>query len=230
MLFRSQEDCKLALERYLPALESRIFLQGMGSVRDKVERVVRVAGHLAQHLCPADADAVERAATLSKCDLATRMVFEFPELQGEVGGEYARRAGETARVATAIGQHYQPRFAGDAIPDGPIGACVALADKLDTLAACFALDLVPTASQDPYALRRMALGVLRILGEGGYGLSLGHALELALRTVLPPARYDAEGAALRDKLVGFCRGRLESLLEAEFAPDLVAAEIGRAHV
>jgi glycyl-tRNA synthetase beta chain len=221
--FFVQEDCKQPLASYLPALSSRIFLAGMGTVRDKVERVVRIAGHLAEHLCPQSADAVERAATLSKCDLATRMVFEFPELQGEVGGEYARRADEPAAVVAAIAQHYQPRFAGDAIPEGSVGACVAMADKLDTIAACFALDLVPTASQDPYALRRLALGVLRILGEGGYPLSLGHVVDLAVRTVLPPARYDAEGAALRDRIVAFCRGRLESLLEADFAPDLVAA-------
>ncbi|HGP7483213.1 TPA: glycine--tRNA ligase subunit beta, partial [Neisseria gonorrhoeae] len=111
----------------------------------------------------ADAAAAERAARLAKADLVTEMVGEFPELQGTMGKYYARLDGETEEIAEAIEQHYQPRFAGDKLPESKIAAAVALADKLETLVGIWGIGLIPTGDKDPYALRRAALGILRML-------------------------------------------------------------------
>jgi glycyl-tRNA synthetase beta chain len=222
--FFVQEDCKQALESYLPRLGDRIYLQGLGSLGDRVVRVTALAGAIARHLCPGDVAQVERAALLAKCDLATRMVFEFPELQGFVGADYARRAGEDPVVIQAIAEHYQPRFAGDAVPGNAAGTCVALADKIDAVVGCFALGLIPTGTQDPYALRRQALGILRILDEGKHDLPLSTLTTLALDALRPAlGERPVATETLREDVLKFFRGRMTSLHQAEFPVDLVEA-------
>lgn len=222
--FFVQEDCKQALESYLPRLADRIYLQGLGSLGDRVVRVTALAGAIARHLCPQDVARVERAALLAKCDLATRMVFEFPELQGFVGADYARRAGEDPVVVQAIAEHYQPRFAGDTVPGNAAGTCVALADKIDAVVGCFALGLIPSGTQDPYALRRQALGILRILDEGKHALALSTLTTLAIEALQPAlGERPVVAETLREDVLKFFRGRLTSLHQVDFPVDLVEA-------
>jgi len=209
-LFFWRQDLRQPLEQYGERLASVTFQKDLGSIADKVARVRSLAGRIAG-LLGADVAAAERAATLAKCDLVTRMVFEFPELQGLMGGYYATAGGESAEVAQAVAQHYRPTQAGAAIPEGAAGRAVALADKLDSLAGIFAIGQKPTASKDPYALRRAALGVLRICIEGGLDLDL-RAVLLAALEAQPTGKRDA--ATLEDlwtfvvdRLRGYCVDR-----------------------
>ncbi|WP_084395869.1 glycine--tRNA ligase subunit beta [Henriciella aquimarina] len=157
-------DRKTPLEEMATKLSSIDFKKELGTIADKVERVAALARELAPNV-GADPDLAERAARLAKADLVSGMVGEFPELQGVMGGYYAREQGETEAVATAIGEHYKPVGPSDAVPSEPVAIAVALADKLDTLVGFWAIDEKPTGSKDPFALRRAALGVVRIILE-----------------------------------------------------------------
>jgi glycyl-tRNA synthetase beta chain len=159
-----QTDQRRKLIDRLDDLAKVTFQAKLGSYKDKTERVVEIALVLATHT-GADADAVRRAATLAKCDLTTDMVKEFTELQGIVGGLYAKAQGETETVATAIYDQYKPVSMEDTIPRTLEGQIVSIADKLDTLRECFRVGLVPTGSKDPFALRRAAQGIVKILFE-----------------------------------------------------------------
>ncbi|MDI7774240.1 glycine--tRNA ligase subunit beta [Asticcacaulis sp. EMRT-3] len=158
-------------DQWLTKLEGSTFHVKLGTMKQRVERIVALAAHLAP-LVGADADRVAQAARLAKADLASYMVGEFPELQGVMGGYYADAAGLDAEVADAIRQHYKPQGPTDTLPQGKVGAVVALADKLDTLVGFFAIGEKPTGSKDPYALRRSALGILRILRDQNVKLEL----------------------------------------------------------
>ena len=171
-------DRKERLEARLPRLAEVVYHHRLGSQLQRVERLQKLAGEIAGML-GADQAAAERAGLLAKADLVTGMVGEFPELQGIMGRYYARHDGEKAAVADAIEQHYWPRFANDRLPEGNVAAAVALADKLDTLVGIFGIGLQPTGDKDPYALRRAAVGVLRILSEGGLPLELPQLLQIA---------------------------------------------------
>jgi glycyl-tRNA synthetase beta chain len=162
--FYFAQDQKERLGDRVDRLKGVVFQERLGTVYEKVERVVALAGSLAPAF-GVDRAAAERAARLCKADLTTGMVREFPELQGIMGREYARRQHESDAVAQAIGDHYRPRFAGDAIPASPLAQLIAVADKVDSIVRCFGAGLVPTGSQDPYALRRQALGIVQILRE-----------------------------------------------------------------
>ncbi|MBM4226466.1 MAG: glycine--tRNA ligase subunit beta [Gammaproteobacteria bacterium] len=180
--FFYDKDRKTPLAARCAQLASIVFERRLGSLKDKSDRVM----HLAMDMAPAfGADPAEaaRVAQLSRCDLVTEMVGEFPELQGTMGRYYALHDGEPAGVAEAIGQFYQPRFAGDAIPASPLGRAVACADRLDTLVGIFSVGGAPTGDRDPYALRRAALGVLRLCIEGDASLDLQQALSVAAATV-----------------------------------------------
>ena len=189
-------DRERRLESRLEELEGVIFQQGLGTLRAKSRRVAALAGRVARAMC-GSGEAVahaERAGLLSKCDLVTEMVGEFPELQGVMGREYARRDGEPAAVADAIGELYMPRFADDGIPATAAGRAVAIADKLDTIAGCVSLGQIPTGDRDPFALRRAALGALRIMIEGELDLDLGEMIDAAFECYAEQAR-EAPGAA-----------------------------------
>jgi glycyl-tRNA synthetase beta chain len=190
-----QTDQKCRLADYLPKLERISYESRLGSYRDKVERVRAIArwlteqwfnsGILRAHVAEAD-----RAAELAKCDLATEMVREFTELQGIVGGLYARAQGEPDDVADAIYDHYRPVGLDDPIPRNLTGCAVAMADKLDSVVGCFAVGLVPTGSSDPYALRRAALGIVKIIIEKKLPVSLSMAVGASTKALLthPPKR------------------------------------------
>jgi glycyl-tRNA synthetase beta chain len=184
-----QADQKCRLADYLPKLERVTYESRLGSYRDKVERIRTIArwfteqwfnlGMTQAHVAEAD-----RAAELAKCDLATEMVREFTELQGVVGGLYARAQGESDEIADAVYDHYRPVALEDAIPRNLTGCAIALADKLDSVVGCFALGLVPTGSSDPYALRRAALGIVKIILEKKLPVSLSLAVGAAAKTLL----------------------------------------------
>ncbi|HEY0975377.1 MAG TPA: glycine--tRNA ligase subunit beta [Solimonas sp.] len=178
-LFFWQQDLKQPLSAYAEKLGSVTFQKDLGSIGDKVARLRLLANRIADTLS-ADAAAAERAAALCKADLVTKMVYEFPELQGLMGGYYAAKSGEAPAIATAIREHYLPTQQGTAVPSTREGQIVALADKLDTLAGIFAIGQKPTASKDPFALRRAALGVLRICLEAALPLDLQTLISTAL--------------------------------------------------
>ena len=174
------QDRAIPLADRLPALNDIIFQSRLGSLADKVARLEVLAGDLAGRIPGADAGAARKAARLCKADLVTGMVYEFPELQGVMGAHYARAQGETEDVARAIGEHYAPQGPSDACPTAPLSVAVSLADKLDTLVGFFAIGETPTGSRDPFALRRAALGVIRVILENGLRVNLVPLFEVAL--------------------------------------------------
>ncbi len=192
------QDRKQPLAASLPGLDAVTFQVKLGSIGDKVRRVVTLAGEIAL-LIDADRAKAERAASLAKCDLLSSMVGEFPELQGIMGRYYAAADGEAAEVATAIDEHYLPRGAGGALPGTGAGVAVALADKLDTLAGIFAIGQKPSGTKDPFGLRRAAIGCLRILVEKRIDLDLR---ALVTRTcALQPVQNPAAPGEVWDYMV-----------------------------
>jgi glycyl-tRNA synthetase beta chain len=224
--FFLRRDQARPLHERVPDLARVVFMTGLGTLRDKVERVERLAETVAGWLFPDAVALARRAAHLCKADLTTEMVGEFPELQGVMGREYARHDGEDEAVAVALAEHYQPRGATDAPPLTPAGICVALADRADTLAGCFALGLVPSGTADPYGLRRAALGILRTALEHGLVFSLRALLEAALEGVAKVVA-GVDGAATAAALEDFVGRRLKGLLLAGegggTTPDVVDA-------
>ncbi|MBI2799967.1 MAG: glycine--tRNA ligase subunit beta [Gammaproteobacteria bacterium] len=183
--FFYDKDRKIPLADRRDALGAIVFERRLGSLRDKSDRVAALAARFASDFM-ASADDATRAARLSRCDLVSEMVGEFPELQGTMGRYYALASGENAEVAHAVGAFYRPRFAGDAIPSTAVARCVALADRVDTLVGIFGIGGAPTGDKDPYALRRAALGVLRICIEGDVALDLLSALIIAAEQFTVP--------------------------------------------
>ncbi|MCW3489350.1 glycine--tRNA ligase subunit beta [Dethiobacter alkaliphilus] len=180
--FFFEEDRKKPLADFVAMLDDIVFMEPLGTMRKKTERLKRLAEELAAEAGydQSTREAASRGAYLSKADLMTHMVYEFPELQGTMGMHYARLSGESEDVSRAVEEHYAPRFAGDSPAKSAAGAMVAIADKMDTLAACFGLGLIPSGSQDPYALRRSALGVVATMLEHQLTMSLNRLCALAL--------------------------------------------------
>jgi glycyl-tRNA synthetase beta chain len=197
-------DRKKPLADRIDGLQAVVYQQGLGSLFDKSERVGRLASSLASAL-GADAREVARAAALAKTDLLTGMVGEFPELQGTMGRYYATADGEPDAVARAIGEHYQPRFAGDELPASVGGQILAVADKLDTITGIFSIDKKPSGNRDPFGLRRAALGIVRILIECGLDADL-KALIAAAVEAQPQGKFDR--AELEAGVYGFITERL----------------------
>lgn len=202
------QDRKVRLESRLPALGKMVFHAELGTLEAKVQRMVALVGTLATYVPGARVADAERAALLAKCDLVTGMVGEFPELQGLMGAYYARHQGEDEAVIAAIGEHYSPKGPDDACPAAPASVLVALADRLDTLAGFFAVDIKPTGSKDPFALRRAALGVIRLILENRLRLPLATAIDAALAGYGTQLPTTPPGAVRRD-LLGFIADRLE---------------------
>ncbi|MEY2895774.1 MAG: glycine--tRNA ligase beta subunit, partial [Pseudomonadota bacterium] len=204
--FFYDQDRRQTLESRIPGLAHVVYHNRLGSQLERVERVVGIAVAIGRGL-GADETHVERAARLAKADLRTLMVGEFPELQGVMGEYYAHHDGEAGDVALAIREHYQPRFAGDALPASRVSLAVALADKLETLAGLFGIGQVPTGDKDPYALRRHALGVLRMLIERDLPLDLPELIDAAF-SAFPRGHGHAQADVnmfLVDRLVGYLR-------------------------
>lgn len=173
-------DRKQRLEDNLPRLETVLFQKQLGTLRDKTERLEVLSGWIAGKI-GADVNHATRAGLLAKCDLMTNMVFEFTDTQGVMGMHYARHDGEAEDVALALKEQYQPRFSGDSLPSTDVSAALALAEKMDTLAGIFGIGQFPKGDKDPFALRRAALGVLRIIVEKGYQLDLVEMTQEAAR-------------------------------------------------
>ena len=226
-------DRVVPLEDYLPRLEKVTFQEDLGSVRDKVERICKIVGFITDQLQVAEAERanIQRAALLSKADLVTQMVGEFPELQGVMGQKYALTSGESAAVATAIFEHYLPRGASDRLPASLAGQVVGLADRLDTLVGIFGLGMLPTGSSDPFALRRAANAVVSIIWAANLSLNLHQLLEQITTDfathLLAPRRGD-ETSPLLQQLKDFFLQRIRTLLQEdrEIDYDLVNAVLG----
>ncbi|HHY08798.1 MAG TPA: glycine--tRNA ligase subunit beta [Corynebacteriales bacterium] len=178
--FFYDEDCRTSLDENVEKLKWVVFQDGLGTMYQKVLRIERLSGLLAEKLgYTPKLDSISRTARLAKADLVSQMVYEFPELQGIMGEKYALLAGESEGVAKGIGEHYKPRFADDSLPTTVEGTVVGIADKLDTLVGYFALGRIPTGSQDPFALRRQAQGIVQMLVGGDYSISLREMISLA---------------------------------------------------
>ncbi len=206
--FFFDQDRKKPLAERVAGLHKVVYHNKLGSQGQRMERVRQVALEIGQILGGAALAAeVGTAATLAKADLLTDMVGEFPELQGTMGGYYARHDGHSEQIACAIEDHYRPRFAGDALPRHPAGLAVALADKLETLAGLFGIGQVPTGDKDPFALRRHALGVIRMLIERDLPLDIGSLVRMAFLAFTPEhGQMQAEVAHfLYERLTGYLR-------------------------
>ncbi len=203
------QDRKIRLEDRVPALDQIVFHAKLGSLGAKVQRIQALAVDLSENIPGADRDRVRSAATLAKADLVTGMVGEFPELQGTMGRYYALAEGEAEDVAAAVAEHYSPAGPADDCPSAPTSIAVALADKIDTLVGFWAIDEKPTGSKDPYALRRAALGVIRIVLE--------NRLRLPLRKTFAAAGglLDVDDASIYDDLMAFIADRLKVHLRDE---------------
>mgnify|MGYP004513874057 FL=1 len=208
--FFFDEDRKQSLADRLEKLKTVSFQEGLGNMNDKSNRLVQAADMLAMAInAKVDKEKLERAALLCKCDLVTGMVIEFTELQGVMGREYAKLDGEAPEVALGIYEHYLPRFAGDELPKTDIGRLVGIADKLDNICATFSRGLAPTGSQDPYALRRQALGIINILLDANYHVSMYKVIAGSLYLLNIPAE---ETKKLVPQIAEFLKQRLRNLM------------------
>jgi glycyl-tRNA synthetase beta chain len=197
-----EQDLKVPLEEQAAKLDGIVFHEKLGTVADKVERVAKLTRWLAETgVVEADPDQVERAARLSKADLVSGMVGEFPELQGVIGGYLAEAQGEPKPVADAIRDHYKPAGQGDQVPTEPVSVALALADKLDSICAFFSVELKPTGSKDPFALRRAAIASIELIVRNGLRLSLTESLRGALANRAGQLR-DSETAHRLDRTAG----------------------------
>lgn len=176
-----EQDQKQPLDHFNAALKKRLFHKDLGTLYNKVERLMKLSAHIAESV-KADTNVVERAAVLSKADLASQMVGEFPELQGTMGRYYAQNQGEPSEVSQAIEQHYWPKASGDPIPDEIPSLILAIADRLDTLVGFFAIGITPSGSKDPFALRRASLGLISLALNPHFSLSIPEAIGWAYDT------------------------------------------------
>ena len=220
-------DRKRSLADRQSGLVDVVYQRGLGSLHDKAARIAKLASSIAASIGVEPAN-VERAAMLCKCDLLTGMVGEFPELQGVMGRYYAESDGEHAAVAGAIGEHYQPRFAGDELPTSVDGQALAVADKLDTLAGVFSIGKKPSGNRDPFGLRRAALGIIRILVECGIDIDLqaliAEAVAAQPKSKADPAATTAEVSAyITDRLRRYFLDRDAGLASASFDAVLARA-------
>lgn len=221
--FFFNSDRKKRLEDNLPRLETVLFQKELGTLRDKTNRIEALSGWIAGQI-GADVNHATRAGLLSKCDLMTNMVFEFTDTQGVMGMHYARHDGEAEDVAVALNEQYQPRFAGDELPSNLVACAVAIADKMDTLAGIFGIGQHPKGDKDPFALRRAALGVLRIIVEKNLPLDLQTLTEEAVR--LYGSKLTNEKVV--DEVIDFMLGRFRAWYQEEgHSVDTIQAVLAR---
>ncbi|NLO90061.1 MAG: glycine--tRNA ligase subunit beta [Clostridia bacterium] len=228
--FFYNEDQKTPLSQKVPLLKNVVFYEKLGTLFDKGERLKLLADFIGDCLNYEEEvkNAARRAAYLCKADLVTNMVTEFTELQGIMGSYYAKNDGEESAVCEAIREHYMPRFSGDELPKTRAGCILSIADKIDNIVGCFSLGIQPTGSQDPYALRRQALGICRIFIDGELDLSLSRLFKKAYE--IYSAQFDLEVPydELEDNLMGFFEHRISGLLEEKgFKYDEVNAVMAR---
>lgn len=224
--FFSQVDCRAVAQVWLEMLDQVVFLAPLGSMGDKSRRLEQLARRLAQRFAPESVNQAARAGLLAKMDLVSEMVKEFAELQGIMGGIYAARQGELESVAKAVSEHYLPVGPDSAVPQSRLGALLAMADKADSLAGCFGLKMAPTGANDPYALRRAALGICRIIMEHGLRLDLRELLRDAQETYGQVSWKVGQEESLQ-QLLDFFSQRLKAFFQSQgFATRVVDAAVG----
>jgi len=220
--FFYEEDKKKPLKEYIEKLKSVVFQEKLGTYYEKVERIVKLACYIADKIAPDSKEISERGAFLCKADLVTQMVYEFPDLQGIMGREYARLSGEKQEVADAIYEHYLPRFAGDKLPDSRAGDIVSIADKIDTIIGCFGVGLIPTGSEDPYALRRQTLAIANIILGKSYQISVSDLIDRAMD--IAGQKIERGRGEVKNEVIDFFKSRLKNQLVSDgFSYDVVDA-------
>lgn len=225
-LFFYQEDQRRTIDENNAKLEKIVFQQQLGTVAEKVTRVRNNAKAIAEHLGldEQEINQVDRAASISKFDLVTQMVDEFPELQGVMGEKYADIFGEDDVVARAINEQYMPRHAKDQLPETVVGAILSVADKLDTIIGCIGVGLVPTGSQDPYALRRQAMGIIQILEQKKWSIRFETLIDTVLSQFDESIISIEKRAAVRETVLDFIAGRISFLVkEEDVSHDIIKA-------
>ncbi|MDP5273104.1 glycine--tRNA ligase subunit beta [Chengkuizengella axinellae] len=212
--FFYQEDQNLPIDKALAKLEKIVYHEELGTVGDKVRRIRTISDQIAKFLSVDEKvqRQVTRASMICKFDLVTQMVYEFPELQGVMGEDYALKAGEDPVVSSAISQHYQPRFSGDSSPESIVGAIVSIADKLDSIVGCFSIGIVPTGSQDPYALRRSAAGIVQIVLDQKLNVNLTDLFDICFAVYEESNLLKTEMDDLREKCFDFFSLRVKNVL------------------
>ena len=224
-LFFWNEDTRRPLVDMAAGLTEVLFHERLGSIMDKVERLQTLAVAIGEACSLSDADTLKRAAMLCKADLVSSMVYEFPELQGIMGRYYAIKSGEQSEVSQAIFEHYLPRSAGDILPASESGKVLSLAEKLDNLAGCFAIGLKPSGSQDPYALRRQAMGIVHIILDSGLSLDLA-ALAVKAYDNFATIKTDSSREETVSEVLDFIMQRMRGvLLERGYSYDLIDATL-----
>lgn len=219
--FFFEEDQKIKLDERVESLKKVVYQQKLGTSFEKMERFRTLSGILSDRLNPVVKSQTLRAATLCKADLVSGMVCEFPEVQGIMGREYALLEGEPNSVADAIAEHYMPTQAGGELPASDTGAFVSIADKIDTICGCFGVGLIPTGSADPYALRRSALGIINIVLDREYKLSLSSLLDESLALLAPKLTRPVH--EVKGDVLEFFRGRFVNLMSDRYPTDAVDA-------
>ncbi len=230
--FFYKEDQKKEISGALKKLESIVYHEEIGTLAEKTGRVTAITGALVDELhLPVDKDLALRAASIAKFDLVSHMVYEFPELQGYMGEKYALLKGEAKEVAAAIHEHYMPKSADDSVPPSTIGAILSVAEKIDTIASFYAINVIPTGSQDPYALRRQASGIVQILTEKNWAISIEKVIDLALQEIEAKGIGKRDVAEIREDLLTFFKARVKHLLQDkhihyDIIDSLLTGEIG----
>jgi glycyl-tRNA synthetase beta chain len=221
--FYYADDQKKALWDHMEELKKVTFQEKLGTLYEKTERIASLASHISGLINADLKEKTQRASMLCKADLVTGVVGEFPELQGYMGMTYARNSGEDKDIASAIFEHYLPRFAGDSLPSGEIGTIVSIADKMDNISSFFYLDMIPSGSEDPFALRRQAAGIIHILQNRSDTLTLNSLIDESLKNL---DASESRRKELTDKIIQFFIQRIENILLTEgHSNDIISAAL-----
>ena len=226
--FFYSEDLKISLEDCVDKLKNVVFQETLGTLYDKTQRISAIADYLAEaiSLSSEARKQLQRSAYLCKADLVTNMVKEFDELQGVMGREYAMLQGEKQEVADAISEHYLPRFAGDCVPETINGAVLSISDKMDTICGCFAIGIQPTGSQDPYALRRQAIGITSIILEVKRHIGLAQLIDTAIKAFAEKDILKGDAETIKKDVIEFFRQRFKNvMIDKGFEYDVIDAVI-----
>ena len=220
--FFFDEDRKKRLEDFVELLKDVTFQKSLGTSYEKVNRIVALTEFLATEVCPEQIKQASRAAWLCKADLVTQMVYEFPELQGVIGGYYADHSGEDPEVGLAIKEHYRPAFSGDSPPSSPVGSIVSIADKLDTILGCIGVGLLPSGSEDPYGLRRHSLGIIQIIISQNWQVSLDALIQKGVNLLKDKTKLTSDEIHMHTQIL-FSQRYKTILIGEEYPYDAIDA-------
>jgi glycyl-tRNA synthetase beta chain len=220
--FFFDEDRKKRLEDFVELLKDVTFQKSLGTSYEKVNRIVALTEFLATAVCPEQIKQASRAAWLCKADLVTQMVYEFPELQGIIGGYYADHSGEDPEVGLAIKEHYRPAFSGDSPPSSPVGSIVSIADKLDTILGCIGVGLLPSGSEDPYGLRRHSLGIIQTIISQNWQVSLDALIQKGINLLKDKTKLTSDEIHMHTQVL-FSQRYKTILIGEEYPYDAIDA-------